>query len=43
LEKAVSLEPKSKEAHQFLADAYQQLGQDEKAAGQRAAVESIKP
>lgn len=43
LEKAVSLEPKSKEAHQFLADAYQQLGQNEKAAEQRAAAESPKP
>jgi len=43
LEKAVSLQPKSKEAHQFLADAYLQLGQDEKAAAQRAAAESASP
>jgi Tfp pilus assembly protein PilF len=36
LEKAVSLQPKSKEAHQFLADAYLQLGQEEKAAASRS-------
>jgi arylsulfatase A-like enzyme/Tfp pilus assembly protein PilF len=43
LQKAASLQPKSKEAHQFLADAYLQLGQDEKAAAQRAASEQARP
>ena len=43
LEKAVSLQPKSKEAHQFLADAYAQLGQEEKAAAQRTAAEHASP
>jgi Tfp pilus assembly protein PilF len=43
LEKAVSLQPKSKEAHQFLADAYVHLGQNEKAAAQRAAAEQTRP
>jgi arylsulfatase A-like enzyme/Tfp pilus assembly protein PilF len=43
LEKAVSLQPKSKEAHQFLADAYLQLGQEEKAAAQRTAADHAGP
>jgi choline-sulfatase len=42
LEKAVSLDPKSIEAHQFLADAYSQLGQDANAARERAEAARLK-
>jgi len=42
LEKAVRLEPKSIEAHQFLADAYSQLGQDANAARERAEAGRLK-
>ncbi len=35
LERAVQLEPRSAEAHQFLAEAYSQLGQDANAARAR--------
>jgi tetratricopeptide (TPR) repeat protein len=42
LEKAVRLEPKSVEAHQFLADAYSQLGQESNAARERAEVGRLK-
>jgi arylsulfatase A-like enzyme/uncharacterized protein HemY len=43
LEKAVRLESKSFEAHQFLADAYSQLGQDSNAARERAEASRLKP
>jgi arylsulfatase A-like enzyme/Tfp pilus assembly protein PilF len=42
LEKAVRLEPKSVEAHQFLADAYSQLGQESNAARERAEAGRLK-
>src|SRR5712664_137162 len=42
LEKAVRLEPKSVEARQFLADAYSQLGQESKAARERAEAGRLK-
>ncbi len=42
LEKAVRLEPKSIEAHQFLADAYSQLGQELNAARERAEAARLK-
>jgi arylsulfatase A-like enzyme/Tfp pilus assembly protein PilF len=42
LEKAVRLEPKSIEAHQFLADAYSQLGQYANAARERAEAGRLK-
>lgn len=42
LEKAVRLEPKSVEAHQFLADAYSQLGQESNAARERAEASRLK-
>jgi arylsulfatase A-like enzyme/cytochrome c-type biogenesis protein CcmH/NrfG len=42
LEKAVRLEPKSVEAHQFLADAYSQLGQEANAAHERAEASRLK-
>jgi tetratricopeptide (TPR) repeat protein len=42
LQKAVRLEPKSFEAHQFLADAYAQLGQESNAARERAEATRLK-
>jgi len=42
LEKAVRLEPKSIEAHQFLADAYSQLGQESNATRERAEASRLK-
>jgi predicted Zn-dependent protease len=42
LEKAVQLEPKSVEAHEFLADAYSQLGQDANAARERDEASRLK-
>lgn len=42
LEKAARLEPKSVEAHQFLVDAYSQLGQDANATRERREVEGLK-
>lgn len=41
LEKAASVEPKSVEAHQFLAEAYAKLGQVENAARERATAEQL--
>ena len=43
LEKAVQLEPKSVEAHQFLADAYSHLGREEDAVRERAEAARLKP
>ena len=42
LEKAARLEPKSVEAHQFLADAYSQLGQESNAARERSEAARLK-
>jgi arylsulfatase A-like enzyme/Tfp pilus assembly protein PilF len=42
LEKAARLEPKSVEAHQFLAEAYSQLGQEVNAAREQAEAERLK-
>jgi tetratricopeptide (TPR) repeat protein len=42
LEKAARLEPRSGEAHQFLADAFSQLGQDANAARERAEASRLK-
>ena len=42
LEKAVRLEPKSVDAHQFLADAYSQLGQESNAARERSEASRLK-
>jgi arylsulfatase A-like enzyme/Flp pilus assembly protein TadD len=42
LEKAAQVEPKSVEAHQFLAEAYASLGQEENAARERAVAEQLK-
>jgi len=43
LEKAVQVEPKSVEAHEFLAEAYSQLGQEENAAREHSQAEQLKP
>jgi tetratricopeptide (TPR) repeat protein len=43
LEKATHVEPKSAEAHQFLAEAYAKLGQQENAAREHAEAEQLKP
>ena len=42
LEKAAQVEPKSFEAHQFLAEAYASLGQEDNAARERALAEQLK-
>jgi tetratricopeptide (TPR) repeat protein len=42
LEKATEVEPKSVEAHQFLAEAYASLGQEENAARERVVAEQLK-
>jgi arylsulfatase A-like enzyme/Flp pilus assembly protein TadD len=42
LQKAVLLEPDSRQAHSFLADAYSELGQERNAARERAAAERAK-
>jgi predicted Zn-dependent protease len=42
LARAVKVNPDSAEAHGFLADAYQQLGQVENANRERAAAEQLK-
>ncbi|MCU1242339.1 MAG: hypothetical protein JWO71_3065 [Candidatus Acidoferrum typicum] len=43
LEKATRVEPKSAEAHQFLAEVYAKLGQQENAAREHAEAEQLKP
>jgi predicted Zn-dependent protease len=42
LEKAASVEPKSVEAHQFLSEAYANLGQEDKAASEHAEAERLR-
>jgi len=42
LEKAATVEPKSVEAHQFLSEAYEKLGQQENAAREHAQAERLK-
>ena len=42
LQKAAQLEPESRQAHLFLADAYSELGQERNAARERAAAERAK-
>jgi predicted Zn-dependent protease len=42
LQEAVRANPQSREAHLFLADAYQQLGMTEQAASERAAGENLR-
>jgi tetratricopeptide (TPR) repeat protein len=42
LEKAATVEPKSVEAHQFLSEAYEKLGQSEHAAREHAEAERLK-
>jgi tetratricopeptide (TPR) repeat protein len=41
LQQAVKTNPQSREAHMFLADAYQQLGMPEKAASERARAQEL--